>query len=303
MANDETSFGARLMVVLDSIKIAHSIFALPFALMAMLVAAQGWPAWQTLALILVCMVSGRSAAMAFNRLVDRRIDAGNPRTASRPTVTGKVSPRFLTLFVLANVAVFWLATWFLNTICFVLALPVLAVLLGYSLSKRFTSLCHFWLGLSLGLAPLGAHLAVRGDLQPLAGLAERWGLAYEIFPILLGMAVLFWTAGFDLIYACQDYEVDVQDQRVHSMPKVLGITGALIVSALAHVIAAGLLLGVGWYAGLGGWYWTALVLAVGLLIYEHWVVRPSDLSRVNLAFFTLNGVVGLLLFAAVVLEI
>lgn len=292
----------RLSLLLDSIKFAHSIFALPFALMAMIVAAQGWPPWRVAGLIVACMVSARSAAMAFNRLADRSFDAGNRRTQTRPTVTGAVSPGFLAAFIVACAGVFWAATWFLNTLCFVLALPVLAILLGYSYAKRFTSLCHFWLGLSLGLAPLGAHLAVRGNLEALPELGARWGLGVELFPLLLLLIVLFWVAGFDLIYACQDYDVDRADPRLHSMPKSIGIRNTLILSAALHALAAALMFGTGIYAGMGVWYYAAVCAVCALLAYEHWIVRPGDLSRVNVAFFTINGAVSLLLFAAVLVE-
>jgi 4-hydroxybenzoate polyprenyltransferase len=292
----------RLALVLDSIKFAHSIFALPFALLAMVVAAQGWPSWRIFGLIVLCMVSARSAAMAFNRWADRDIDAGNPRTKTRPTVTGAVSPGFLLAFIFVCAAVFWAATWFLNFICFILAMPVLAILLGYSLSKRFTSFCHFWLGLALGLAPLAAHLAVRGNLEPMAGLALRWNLPFEIFPLLLGLTVLCWVAGFDLIYACQDYAVDSADPRVHSMPKRIGIRNSLQLSSVLHFLAVALLVASGIYAGMGVWYFVAVLAVSALLIYEHWIVSPNDLSRVNVAFFTINGVVSLLLFAAVFVE-
>ena len=292
----------RLAIVLDSIKFAHSIFALPFALLAMIVAAEGWPPLRVVVPIIVCMVSARSAAMGFNRLVDRDIDPANPRTSSRPTVTGAVSPAFLSAFVTISAAIFWASAWFLNPICFALALPVLAILLGYSLSKRFTSLCHFWLGLALGLAPVAAHLAVRGDLAPLPGLGQRWDLNLEVFPLLLGITVLLWVAGFDLIYACQDYDVDVQDPRLHSMPKRIGIRNTLILSAALHALSFVLLAANGWYAGMGAWYYLAVALAGALLFYEHWIVRPHDLSRINVAFFTLNGAVSLLLFLAVLVE-
>ncbi|HYF51563.1 MAG TPA: 4-hydroxybenzoate octaprenyltransferase [Planctomycetota bacterium] len=292
----------RLSIVLDSIKFAHSIFALPFALLAMIVAAGGLPPPLVIALIVVCMVAGRSAAMAFNRLADRDIDATNPRTKTRPSVTGAVSPKFLLGFILVCAAIFVAAAGALNTVCLILALPVLAILLGYSLSKRFTPLCHFWLGLSLGLAPLGAHLAVRGDLQPIVGLAERWGFSFELFPILLGATVLCWVAGFDLIYACQDYEIDLKDPRVRSLPKSIGVANALRVSSLLHFIAVALLIACGIYASMGIWYYVAVALVSALLVYEHWIVSPTDLSRVNVAFFTINGVVSLLLFAAVLIE-
>jgi 4-hydroxybenzoate polyprenyltransferase len=292
----------RLWLVLDTIKFAHSIFALPFALLAMIVAAQGWPSWRVAGLIVLCMVSARSAAMAFNRYSDREIDAENPRTKTRPSVTGAVSPGFLLAFIALSSAVYWAGTWFLNPVCFFAALPVLAILLGYSYAKRFTSLCHFWLGLALGLAPLAAHLAVRGDLSPLPGLAQRWNLSIEIFPLLLLATVLCWVAGFDLIYACQDFNIDSADPRLHSMPKRIGIRNSLILSALLHVVAVALLIASGCYAGMGQWYYISVAAVSGLLLYEHWIVRPGDLSRVNVAFFTINGVVSLLLFAAVLLE-
>ncbi|HYG75855.1 MAG TPA: UbiA-like polyprenyltransferase [Planctomycetota bacterium] len=292
----------RLALVLDTIKFAHSIFALPFALLAMVVAADGWPSWRVAGLILICMVAARSAAMAFNRWADREIDASNPRTRTRPSVTGQVSPGFLLGFIILSAAIYWAATWFLNPVCFALALPVLGILLGYSYAKRFTWLCHFWLGLALGLAPLAAHLAVKGDLAPLPGLGQRAGLSFELFPILLGFTVLCWVAGFDLIYACQDFEIDLADPRLHSLPKRIGIFRTLVVSALLHVAAVLLLLGCGYYAAMGPWYYVAVALVAGLLLYEHWIVRPTDLSRVNVAFFTINGVVSLLLFAAVLIE-
>ena len=297
---------SRLNLLLDSIKFAHSIFALPFALLAMIVAApassHGLPGWRIMGLIVVCMISARSAAMAFNRMADRGLDAQNPRTKQRPTVTGAVGRNLLLGFILVSAAIFILAAGLLNEVCLWCAPAVLAVLMGYSFAKRFTSLCHFWLGLALGLAPLGAHLAVRGDLAPLPGLAEHWGLKFEIFPLLLGLAVLLWVSAFDLIYACQDYEVDCADPRLHSLPKRIGIRNALILSALLHALAAGLLIGTGVYAGLGVWYYLAVAAVCVLLFYEHWIVRANDLSRVNVAFFTINGLVSLLLFVAVFVE-
>ncbi len=292
----------RLALLLDPIKSAHSVFALPFALVAMLVAAGGWPEWRTVGLIVGCMVTARSAAMAFNRFTDREFDARNPRTASRPSVTGAVSARLLLGFVVLSSALFGLAAWALNEACYALALPTLAVLLSYSYAKRFTALSHFWLGFALGLAPLGAHVAVRGDLHPLPDLALRWGLRVELFPILLGLAVLCWVSGFDLIYACQDYAIDTAEPRLRSMPKAIGIYRTLVLSALLHVLAAALLVGVGFYAGMGAWYFAACAVVAGLLLYEHWIVRPHDLSRVNVAFFTLNGAVSLVLLAAVLVE-
>jgi 4-hydroxybenzoate polyprenyltransferase len=292
----------RIWLLLDAIKFAHSIFALPFALLAMIVAADGWPPWRVFWLILLCMVSARSAAMAFNRWCDRELDAANPRTRNRPSVTGAISPALLLVFTTVACVIFVGAAWCLNTVCFVCALPALAVLLGYSWSKRFTSLSHFWLGLSLGLAPLGAHLAVRGDLRPLPELGAKWGLSFELYPFLLVIAVVLWVAGFDLIYACQDYDFDCREPRLRSIPKALGLRGALILSAVLHFLLAVLLFVAGAYAGMGVWYGLAAGIVSVLLVYEHWIVRPGDLSRVNVAFFTLNGAVSLLLFVAVFIE-
>ena len=292
----------RLLLVLDTIKIAHSIFALPFALVAMLVAAGGWPAWKTVGLIVACMVFARSAAMAFNRWTDRDFDADNPRTKTRPSVTGAISPEFLIGFVLLTAVAFTVCAWLLNPLCGYCALPVLIFLCGYSYAKRFTSLCHFWLGAALGLAPVSAHLAVRGDFQPLPGLGASWNTSFEYFPWLLGMAVLCWVSGFDLIYACQDYRVDAADLRLHSIPKRFGIAHSLRFSSVLHVLAVAILIGVGVYAHLQTGYFSAVALVSGILIYEHRIVKPNDLSRVNVAFFTLNGAVSLVLLLAVWIE-
>jgi len=292
----------RLSLLLDSIKFAHSIFALPFALLAMIVAAGGWPSWRVVLPIIVCMVAARSAAMAFNRYLDREFDAENPRTKTRPTVTGEVSPVALRAFMAGSIVVFFGATWTINEICFVLAFPVLAILMGYSFAKQFTALCHFWLGFALGLAPIAAHLAVRGELLPMAGLGARWNLPFEAFPILLGVTVLLWVSGFDLIYACQDYEFDKNDARLHSMPKKIGIRNSLLLSSVLHALAGALLIGLGIYASMGVWYFVAVAGVCALLVYEHWIVKADDLSRVNMAFFTLNGIVSIVLFAAVFVE-
>jgi 4-hydroxybenzoate polyprenyltransferase len=292
----------RLALILETIKFPHSVFALPFALIALLVASGGRPSWRTLGLVVVCMVAARSAAMAFNRWTDLDFDAANPRTRGWPTVTGRVSPPFLLAFVAAAVLALLLAAWALNWVCLLLAPAALAVLLGYSYSKRFTALSHFWLGLALGLAPVGAHLAVHAHLWPLARLGGRWGMPVELFPILIGLAVLFWTAGFDLIYACQDCAADRTDPRLHSLPKSIGVAASLKLSTGLHVLALLLLAGAGLNAGLGGCYYLALLVVGGLLLYEHSIVRPDDLRRVNTAFFTLNGAVSLVLLAAVALE-
>jgi 4-hydroxybenzoate polyprenyltransferase len=190
----------------------------------------------------------------------------------------------------------------LNTICVVLALPVLAILLGYSYAKRFTALCHFWLGFALGLAPIAAHLAVRGELQPLPAMGAKWNLPFELFPVLLCATVVCWVSGFDLIYACQDYASDCADPRLHSLPKSVGLKKALTISSALHIAAVALLIATGLYAGMGVPFFLATALITGLLFYEHWIVSPNDLARVNVAFFTINGAVSLVLLAAVWLE-
>jgi 4-hydroxybenzoate polyprenyltransferase len=292
----------KLRMLLDSIKIAHSVFALPFALIALLAAARGRPSWRVLGLTILCMVAARSAAMSFNRWADRDFDAANPRTRDWPNVSGKIRPRLMLGFTALSVVVLLAGAWALNWTCFLLSPCALAVLLGYSYAKRFTSLTHFWLGLALGLAPVAAHLAERGDLWPVPWLAGRWGLPIESFPLILCGAVLLWTAGFDLIYACQDVEHDRRDPRLHSLPKSIGVARSLRLSALLHLGSVALLVAAGAYAGLGGWFWAALAGVAALLVYEHWIVRPDDLSRVNTAFFTVNGAVSLLLLAAVVVD-
>jgi 4-hydroxybenzoate polyprenyltransferase len=293
----------RARALLDAVQITHTVFALPFALSALLVASAGFPDARTFGLVLACMVAARAAAMAFNRYADREFDATNPRTAARPSVTGSLSPRALLLFTAVCLAALLSAAAALNWTCFFLAFPAMAVLLGYSYAKRFTSLAHFWLGFALGLAPVGAHLAARGDLGPLPDLGARWRLPLEAFPLLLGSAVLCWVAGFDLIYSCQDHAVDSADPRLHSLPKKLGIAAALRLSTLLHVLAALLLLAAGVYAGLGIWYFTAWLMVTILLAVEHWLVRPGDLTRIGTAFYALDAAVSLLLLAAVAVEL
>ena len=269
------------------IKFEHTVFALPFALLSALLASEGWPGGREVLWIVVAMVGARSAAMAFNRLADVRIDALNPRTRSRALPAGHLSRLFVILFTVASASVFVLAAYQLNPLCFRLSFPVLLILLLYSYTKRFTRLSHLYLGLCLGLAPLGAWIAVRGEIG--------WP------PLLLGLAVLLWTAGFDIIYACQDVEFD-RRQALFSIPEGYGIERGLKVSRGLHI---GMLLallalvrvqGLGWISLLG------ILLVAGLLWQEHRLVRPNDLSRVNAAFFTLNGYVSVLLMLALGLD-
>jgi 4-hydroxybenzoate polyprenyltransferase len=279
-----------LRVVLEMIKVEHTLFALPFAFLGMVLAAQGWPAWGTVGWIVVAMVGARSAAMGFNRLADREIDAENPRTAGRALPAGLVSPGFVAAFVAASVALFLLAAWRLNPLALALAPVALLVLLGYSYTKRFTSASHLVLGLALGGAPLGAWIAVRGEL--------------EATPFLLTGAVLLWVAGFDILYALQDRDFD-RRRGLHSIPARVGTAAALWISGLLHATMLGLLLLLPrvYPPGLGGWYWAGVAGCVALLAYQHWVVRPGDLSRLDAAFFSANGVLAVWLFALTLLDV
>src|SRR5487761_356473 len=272
---------ARVRTTLEMIKFEHSLFALPFALTGALLAARGWPTpWQIL-WIGVAMVSARSAAMTFNRIVDIRFDALNPRTRLRPLATGKLSMSFAAGFTIISGLVFILAAGELNRLALELSPIALTVLLGDSYTKRFTWLSHLAVGVALGLSPVAAWIALRGDLS--------------LGVLLLGGAVTLWVAGFDLIYACQDVDFDRQ-QGLASFPSRYGIAAALHGSTALHVLMLVLLIAtarmerLGWLAGLG------LVLVALLLAYEHHLVKPSDLSKVNAAFFTINGYISVLFF-------
>lgn len=273
----------------DMVKFAHSIFALPFALLATFMAVRPhWPAAGQLALIVVCMVAARSAAMTFNRLVDARFDAANPRTASRPLPRGALTERAAWLFWLAACALFLAGCggfWLLyeNLWPVALALPVLAWLCGYSYTKRFTRWSHLVLGAGIAFAPVGAWLAV----SPATLGAPAW---------LLMLAVACWIAGFDVIYACQDVAFD-HAAGLHSVPARLGVPAALWLARSLHTVTVAALIAVGLTAAMGPWYYAGVACAALLLILENALVSPRDLSRVNLAFFTVNGVVSLLVGA------
>jgi 4-hydroxybenzoate polyprenyltransferase len=276
---------ARLRATLEMIRFSHSVFALPFALLSLVLASGGVPPGRVLLWVLVAMVAARSAAMAFNRLADRRLDAANPRTAGRHLVTGAVSVPFAIAFTAASCALFVLAAAMLNPTALALSPAVLVVLLGYSYLKRVTSLAHVGLGLALGLSPLGAWVAGRG------------GLDGDLrVPLVLGAAVVLWVAGFDVIYACQDVDAD-RRAGLRSIPARVGVGRALGVAALFHVLATAGFVATGLVAGLGPWWQVAVALAAALLAYEHAIVSPTDLARVNVAFFNVNGVVALVLGA------
>jgi 4-hydroxybenzoate polyprenyltransferase len=269
-----------LKTTLEMIKFSHTLFALPFALLAAVLAARGLPSWPTLAKILLAMVGARSAAMSHNRLADRAIDAANPRTASRALPSGAISTGFVRIFLAGSVAVFLLAAASLNRLTLYLAPVALALLLFYSYTKRFTWLSHIVLGFCLALAPIGAWIAVRGTFA--------WT------PVLLGLAVLFWTAGFDILYALQDEEHD-RRAGLKSLPARWGTRAALAVSATLHAAMIPLLFVV-WRLSGGGTLFAAGILATAAaLLYQHVIVKPGDLSRINTAFFTANGFVSVVL--------
>jgi len=263
------------------IRFAHTIFALPFALLSTLLAAGGVPSLPTLFWILVAMVGARSAAMSFNRIVDRGIDARNPRTASRELPAGILSVRFAALFSAVSAALFVLAAAQLNRLCLLLSPVALAVVLGYSLTKRFTSLSHLVLGLSLAIAPVGAWIAVTGALA--------------LLPVVLALAVVFWVAGFDVLYSLQDETFD-REQGLRSLPAQLGNRRALLLSALFHAAALALLFGTFVLARGGLLFGLGVVLAGAFLVRQHAIVRPGDLSRVDAAFFTANGWLSVIFF-------
>lgn len=280
--------GARAFrVYLEMIKIEHSVFALPFAMIGMVWAA-GWPGARVFGLIVLAMVSCRSAAMAFNRIVDRDIDASNPRTSLRALPSGLLQLRTANLYFFASCALFFGAAALLNPLALALSPVALGCTLFYSFTKRFTPLSHFVLGLSLGIAPAAAWVAATGTLS------------WSIVP--LTVAVLLWTAGFDILYSLQDVEFD-REHRLRSLPETLGKKRALLVSRICHVLAVGSLLAAGWAVGAGGIYVVGVVLAGALLAYEQHLVSPDDLSKIDLAFFTLNGFVSIGLFAFALLDV
>ncbi len=276
---------------LSLIKFSHTVFALPFAFIGFFLATHHFGysfEWIKLLYVILCMIFARSAAMAFNRYIDRDIDAINPRTEQREIPAGLIPAKSALFFVLLNCVLFVVTTYLINPLCFYLSPIALTVVLGYSYTKRFTSLCHFVLGVGLALAPLGAFLAV----------SEH----FELLPVLLGFIVLFWVSGFDIIYALQDEEFD-QENKLHSVPSLLGKQKALWVSKLLHVLCAGLLLYTAYIGNFGWWYWGGTFIFIGLLIYQHLLVSYDDLSRVNLAFFTTNGVASVIFAAFVLLEL
>ncbi len=269
---------------LDAIKFEHTVFALPFAYVAMVLAANGWPDVRIVGWVTLAMISGRTLAMSVNRLADRWFDARNPRTRGRHLPAGLLTPAQVTTAAVAAGAVFLLSAWMLNPLCLALAPLAIVFLVGYSYTKRFTWLSHWILGFTDGIAAAGGWIAVRGGFDP------------PVFVLWLALTV--WIAGFDLIYACQDVEFD-RAEGLHSVPARFGVAAALHIAKVCHVltVAAFALLGV--FMGLGVLYWAGVALVAGLLVYEHSLVSPTDLSRLDVAFFNVNGYIAVILFAAV----
>jgi len=278
----------KIRIIFEMIKFEHTIFALPYAVMSAFLASNGWPNFFKILWIIVAMVGARSCAMAFNRIVDLKYDKINPRTSNRALPAGLIKISSVWAFTIASALLFVVAAYMLNRLAFVLSPVALLVILSYSCSKRFTTMTHLWLGLSLAIAPVGAWIAIKGE--------------FAFVPILLGLAVMLWTAGFDIIYACQDKDFD-EKFRIHSIPKRFGIKRALQISYAMHLITVLVLLSLPLLTELKYIYLSGVGLVSILLVYEHAIVKPDDLSRVNLAFFTLNGMVSLGLMVMSVADI
>ncbi len=280
-----TALAGKLGITLEMIKFEHSVFALPFALTGALLAARSaalphnLPTLRQFLWILVAMVAARSAAMTFNRIADRNLDAANPRTQARALVTGRLSLRFAWAFTLVALSFLFLAAWQLNPLALKLTPAAAGILLLYSFTKRFTIWTHFVLGFCLGMSPVAAWIAIRATFEPRM--------------LILAAAVTLWVAGFDILYACQDFEFD-RKAGLYSLPKALGIPRALLVARLLHLFMVALLLWLARVLALGGLAYAGIAIVGALLAYEHSLVKPHDLSKINAAFFTVNGYISLL---------
>lgn len=279
---------------LSLVKFSHTIFAMPFALIGFFLALiqtsfiSSKPWWQLFLLVILCMVFARSAAMAFNRWLDKNFDALNPRTAIREIPSGIISKKNAMLFVIFNCIAFIICTYFINNICFYLSPVALFVILFYSYTKRFTPLCHLVLGLGLSLAPIGAYLAVTGK--------------FDLLPVLFSFTVLFWVSGFDIIYALQDEEFDIAN-NLYSIPAALGKINALKLSQLLHLLSLICVIIAGIYGQFGWWYWCGVFVFGSMLIYQHTLVKPNDISKVNIAFMTSNGIASVIFAIFVLLDL
>jgi len=275
---------------LSLIKFSHTIFAMPFALIGFFLATKSNEfEWITLLYVVLCMIFGRSAAMAFNRYIDRNIDAANQRTAQvREIPNGSIKANSALIFVIINSLLFVTTTYLINSLCFALSPITLLVILGYSYTKRFTALCHLVLGLGLALAPIGAYLAVSGK--------------FDIVPLLFSAAVLFWVSGFDIIYSLQDQEFD-KEQKLHSIPVLIGTKNALNLSNLLHFLTFSALSIAGSLGDFSLYYWIGFWIFTALLVYQHILVKHNDLSKINLAFFTTNGIASVIFGVFVIADL
>ncbi len=303
-----STYKTRVRDYFSLVKFSHTLFAMPFAMIGFFlgitfIRLQSLPVegvhpapdpfsnmhlLTLFFLVILCMVFARSAAMGFNRWLDKHFDKLNPRTAIREIPAGIISANHALLFVILNCIAFVVCTYFINTICFYLSFVALAVILGYSYTKRFTPLCHLILGIGLSLAPIGAFLAVTGF--------------FNLLPILFSVAVIFWVSGFDIIYALQDVEFD-QSQKLHSIPAMLGPKASLRVSELLHVLSSLCVIGAGIYGHFGLLYWAGIAVFVGILIYQHSLVKSNDLSRVNIEFMTANGIASVVFAIFVITDL
>jgi 4-hydroxybenzoate polyprenyltransferase len=289
---------ANIKNYLSLIKFSHTIFAMPFALIgfvlgirsnyALSISISAHHLISTFILVIICMISARSAAMAFNRYLDRKFDALNPRTAIREIPKGIISPKNALTFTIISCVVFVVACFFINQAVLLLSPIALFVILFYSYTKRFTALCHLVLGIGLSLAPIGAYIAVTGQ--------------FAFLPILFSLAVVFWVSGFDIIFALQDVEFD-QSQQLHSIPAALGVANALKVSSLLHLISAACVIVAGVYGSFHWLYWIGVAVFIGMLGYQHSIVKPNDLSKVNIAFTTANGIASVVFAVFVIADL
>jgi len=277
----------KVFLYLRMIKFSHSIFALPFAMTSAIIASQGIPAWKTFFWIIIAMVSARAAAMGLNRVIDKDIDRVNPRTSGREIPTGKVRTEEAILFILVSLSIFILSAYMLNPLCLKLSPIAIVFILLYSYTKRFTYLSHFILGITISAAPIGAWIAVKGTM--------------DLRIILLGLSVVFWLAGFDILYALQDIEFD-RSYGLYSIPSRFGIRKAIIISRTCHLVTWILLIVSGYLLELSYPYYIGMVITAGLFIYEHLLIKPNDLSRLDMAFFNMNGYISLTVFVFTVLS-
>jgi 4-hydroxybenzoate polyprenyltransferase len=300
---------SRFRNYLSLVKFSHTFFALPFAMIGFFLGIFGWKNFHEIIwrnnvyetkspetsvlfirflLVLICMVTARSAAMAFNRYLDRHFDARNPRTAIREIPRGIISPYSALRFVILCCLLFMITSWFINPICFYLSPVALFVILFYSYTKRFTALCHIVLGIGLSLAPIGAFLAVSGQ--------------FELVPLLFSGAVICWVSGFDIIYAMQDEDFD-KSENLYSIPTRFGKKPSLRISEFLHVLSSIFVIMAGIIGGFGAWYWVGMILFTGMLIYQHRIVKPNDLSRVDIAFMTANGIASVVFALFVIADL